>query len=390
MDEQRITSLRRLFPVTERWTWFNHACTGPMPATTVQAVADFVERAARDGEVPYAEAEAMADACRDRLARLLHVPPDSVAFTGSTTAGLLIAVGAVDWRAGDNVVLMEDDFPTVTAPFRFLLPEVEKRFTNSAALVEGPEAVFSLVDRRTRMVAVSWVHFLTGRRFDVRAIARFCRERGVVSVIDAIQGIGAVDCDWTAVDADFVVGHGAKWLLAPQGSGMMHVRPATLAGLRPTHHGWLSADWRDFNDIFSARPLKPGAARFEAGTKNYLGICGLGASLELWDQLGIAAIEARLRALDTRLRSGLEAAGFEIITPAEPERSGGIVTCRKPGACSASLHAFLKAGGFVCALRENLLRVAPHFYNTEAEVDRFVARAADPAALTAPPSDCKT
>jgi selenocysteine lyase/cysteine desulfurase len=390
MNEQQFAALRRLFPVTERWTYFNHAGTGPMPATTVQAIADFAARAARDGEVPYPEAEAMADDCRRKLAGLLHVPAESVAFTGSTTAGLLIAVGSVEWQAGDNVVLMEDDFPTVTSPFRFLLPQVERRFTNSAALAAGPEAVFSLVDRRTRMVAVSWVHFLTGRRFDVRAIARFCRERGIVSVIDAIQGIGAVDCDWTAVDADFVLGHGAKWLLAPQGSGMLQVRPATLAGLRPTHHGWLSADWRDFNDIFSAKPLKPGAARYEAGTKNYLGICGLGASLELWQQLGIAAIEARLRALDARLRTGLAAAGFEIVTPAEPERSGCIVTCRRPGACAAAIHSWLKSGGFVCALRENRLRIAPHFYNTGEEVDRFVARAADPAALTAPPSDCKT
>lgn len=127
MDSNRLAALRRLFPVTERWTWFNHAGTGPLPAPTVQAVADFADRAARDGEYPYPEAEAVAETCRQKLARLLHAPPDSVAFTGSTTAGLLIAIGSIEWHPGDNVVLMADDFPTVTAPFRFLLPQVDRK-----------------------------------------------------------------------------------------------------------------------------------------------------------------------------------------------------------------------------------------------------------------------
>jgi len=389
-DAESVSALRRQFPVTERLTWFNHAGVGPLSAPTAQAVAEFAVRAAREGEVPFPEAEAMVEECRARLGRLLRVPAESVGFTPNTSSGILLAIGALEWRAGDNVILMEDDFPTVTYPFRLMLPGVERRTVTSAELVEDPAVVFAHADERTRMVALSWVHFLTARRFDIEAIVRFCRERGIISVIDSIQGIGVVDCDWSAVDADFVVSHGAKWLLSPQGSGFVQVRAETMAGLRPVNHGWLSADWREFNDIFSEKPLRAGAARFEPGTRNYLGICGLNAGLELWERYGTAAVEARVRALVARLRAGLEAAGFETVTPAEPERSGAFITCRRPGACSASIHAWLRAGGFVCALRENLLRVAPHCYNTEEEVDRFVARAADPAALTAPPSDCKT
>ncbi len=361
-----------------------------MPSATLQAIGEFAARAAEDGEVPFPEAEAMVDECRERLGRLLHVPADTVAFTPNTSTGLIIPLSSVEWRPGDNVILLEDDFPAVSYPFDLMLPEIEKRRVGSDELVHDPDALFSLVDSRTRMVAVSWVHFLTGRRFDVAAIAGFCRKRGIMSVIDAIQGMGVVDCDWSAVDADFVAGHGAKWLLSPQGTGILHVRRDTLARLRPVNLGWLSARWQDFNDIFGLKPLKPGAARLEAGTKNYLGICGLTESLKLWEDLGAAGMEHRIRSLDARLRAGLEAAGFELITPAEPERSGCMVTCRHPDICPLRIHAWLREAKMVCAVRENLLRITPHFYNTEDEVDRFLERIRDPQAAQAKPSDCKT
>jgi len=202
--------------------------------------------------------------------------------------------------------------------------------------------------------------------------------------------MGVVDCDWSAVDADFVAGHAAKWMLSPQGTGILQVRQATLEGMRPVNLGWLSADWKEFHDILSLKPLKPGAARLESGTKNYLGICGLNASLALWDEGGAAAMERRIRSLDARLRAGLEGAGFELVTPAEPERSGCMVTGCKPDACSLRIHAWLAEAKMVCAVRENLLRIAPHCYNTEDEVDRFLERIADPRAAEAKPSDCKT
>ncbi len=384
-----ISEVRRLFPITEHLVYFDHAATGPLPLSAVEAINRFCRKQAETGQVPYAEAEAVAEQTRSNLARLLHVDPADVAFTKNTSAGVIIAIGSIEWQPGDNVVLLADDFPTVTYPFSYLLPRVEQRTVTSEALVQAPDTLFRLIDRRTRLVAVSWVHFLTGRRFDVASICRFCRTQGVLTLIDAIQGLGAVDLDWSRVKPDFLVSHGAKWLFSPQGSGFIYVDRDLLPRLRPFNLGWLSARWDDFNDIFSRKPLKPGASRLEEGTKNYLAIYGLGESLKLMLDVGIAAIEARVRNLAALLRTGLEAVGFEVVTPAEPDRSAGIITCRRPGACPASIHAWLKSAGMVCSLRENMLRIAPHFYNTEDEVARFIARAQDPAALTAPPSDCK-
>lgn len=388
MNAVELGRTRALFPVLSNSIYFNHASTGPLPLTGVEAVTGYCRYQAETGQVPYDEAEAAVEEARQMLARLLRVAPETVAFTKNTSAGVTIAIGSTEWREGDNVVLMEDDFPTVTYPFHFLLPGVQKRWLSSERLAEGPEAVSSLVDDRTRMVAVSWVHFLTGRRFDIAAICRFCRERGVVTVIDAIQGIGVVDCDWDAVGADFVVSHGAKWLLSPQGSGFLRVRPEILPTLRPCNMGWLSAEWRDFNDILTVKPMKAGASRFEEGTKNYLAIYGLRESLRIFLAAGPAAVEARVRQLCARLRRRLEELGFEIATPAEAERNAGIVTGARPGDDSGLLHRRLSDAKMVCSLRENQLRIAPHFYNTEEEVDRFTELLAAPAGKAAKPAAC--
>lgn len=363
---------REFFPIARHRVYFNHASTGPLPEPAVKAISDFARRQAEEGEVPYQEAEAAAEETRGLLARLMRVKPEEVAFTKNTSAGIIIAAGSIDWQPGDNVVLMEDDFPTVTYPFRFLLPDIERRWCTSEQLVRDPEAVFRLVDKRTRTVVVSSVHFLTGRRFDIRAICRFCREKGVLMVIDAIQGLGVVDEDFSQVDADFVVSHGAKWLLSPQGTGFMAVRADTLSRLRRYNLGWLSARWDAFNDIFTLKPMKSGASRYEEGTKNYLGIYGMRESLKLLLALGVPEVEGRVRGLTELLRSGLEAAGFEIATPREPHRSAGIITGRNPKAESSVLHQRLTDAGIVCSLRENLLRVSPHFYNTAEEVRRFL------------------
>jgi cysteine desulfurase / selenocysteine lyase len=377
MTDAQVAALRRLFPITERLVHFNHASNGPLCTPAVAAMKGYIDRFCLEGEVPYPEAEAVVEDAREMAARLVGAKPDEIAFTKNTSAGAIIAIDSIEWHPGDNVVLMKDAFPANTYPFDFLLPQVEKRYVASDELTHGPECIYRLCDRHTRAIAIDWVHFLSGTRADLNAIAAWCRTRALYLLVDAMQGLGVVNQPLGELGIDFMYAGGNKWLLGPHGSGVLYVNSHTLPRLRPANLGWLSAKWDDFNDIYSRKPMKPGASRFEEGTKNYVGIYGLRESLRLLLDTGMSDVATRVRTLIDSLRKRLETMGFEAITPADPQRHAGIITVYKPGADMAVVHARLKSRGCICSLRENKLRIAPHFYNTEAEVERFCAALAD-------------
>jgi len=372
VTDSQVGAIRELFPVTRRYVYLNHASNGPLAVPVVTAMNGYIERCSLHGEVPYVEAEAAVEDCRDMAARLLGVRADEIAFVKNASAGAIIAIGSIEWHHGDNMIIMRDAFPVNVYSFNYLLPHVEKRYVTSAELAKGPEGVFRLVDRHTR-AAIDWVHFLSGVRADINAIAEFCRTRAVYVLVDAMQGLGAVDQSFGDLGIDFVYAGGGKWLLGPQGSGILYVNSAILPNLKPANLGWLSAKWDDFNDIYSPKPVKPGASRFEEGTKNYIGIYGLRESLRILLDAGRIEVAARVRALVQLLRQRLEEKGFEVMTPVDPERSAGIIAASRPNVDTPALFARLKEQGFICSLRENRLRIAPHFYNTGEEIERFCA-----------------
>ena len=383
MTDAQLDAFRGLFPVTRRYVYLNHAANGPFATTVVEAMNGYIERYSRHGEVPYPEAEATVEECRELAARLMGVRTDEIAFVKNASSGAIIAIGSIGWQHGDNVIVMQDAFPANVYPFDYLLPHVEKRHVGSAELARGPECVFRLVDRHTRAIAIDWVHFLSGARADIGAIATFCRTRAIHIMLDVMQGLGAVNQSFGELGIDFAYTGGSKWLLGPQGSGILYVNSAILPKLKPANLGWLSAQWDDFNDIYSRKPLKPGASRYEEGTKNYVGIHGLRESLRILLDAGMNEVADRVRMLVQLVRRRLEEKGFEIITPADPQRHAGIITARRPDIDAAALFARLKQQGFICSLRESRLRIAPHFYNTEEEVERFCAALPGQAASAA-------
>ncbi len=373
MTPDQLAALRELFPVTQRYVYLNHASNGPLAIPVVEAMSGYIERCSRHGEVPYVEAEAVVEDCREMAARLMGVIPSEIAFVKNASAGAIIAIGSIEWQHGDNMVLMQDAFPVNIYPFDYLLPQVEKRYVTSTELAKGPDCVFRLVDRHTRAIALDWVNFLSGVRTDVIALSTFCHTRAIHILLDVMQGLGAVNQSFGEIGVDFAYAGGNKWLLGPQGSGILYVNSAILPKLAPANLGWLSAKWDDFSDIYSRKPLKPGASRYEEGTKNYVGIYGLRESLRILLDAGMTEVGARVRTLTQLLRQQLEERGFEVMTPVDPQRHAGIITASRPDVDMATLFARLEEQGFVCSLRENRLRIAPHFYNTEEEIERFGA-----------------
>lgn len=347
-----------------------------MPTTAVQAITGYITQYPIEEVGCYSGLVEVAEETRMMVAKLMHVSQAGVAFTRNTSSGIMLAIGSVEWQPGDNVILVEDSFPAMTCPFRFVLPDVERRLVTSDELLDSPDCIMRLADGHTRMVVVPWVHFLSGARFDVRAIATGIRQnldsRNVLLVIDAMQGLGAVEENFGAVNADFVCSGAPKWLLGPPGIGFVHVNLRVLPRLRSWNMGWISVDWDGFNRTLTPREPKPDASRYEEGTRNYIGMYGLRESIRLLLDVGMPTVSKRVRSLVSMLRTGLSGLGFESMTPASPERSAGIITCRKPGVASSVLYERLRQDRLVCSMREDWLRISPHFYNSEEEVERFV------------------
>jgi cysteine desulfurase / selenocysteine lyase len=368
-----LASLRRDFPVTERWVYLNHAGIAPLPRRAAQRAAASLRRVVEGGDRAWAAGEERGEEVRALAARLLGARrPREVAFVPNTSTGLSLVAQGLEWRAGDNVVGALSEFPANVYPWMELGHRgVEYRQLRERSGRLDLDELASLVDERTRAVALSWVQYASGFRVDLSSLGRFCRERGALLVVDAIQGLGAVRMDVERDLVDVAVAGGHKWLLGPQGIGLLYVSERVVHRIRPVILGWRSVrhpfDWATFDPT-----LAEAAARFEPGSFNVAGVDALGASLELLLELGPETVEARVLALASRVADGLAARGFEVVSSRRPGEASGVVAALHGEVPAEELVAKLAGRGVVAAARGGRLRVSPHVYNTEEEIDRFL------------------
>jgi len=367
-----FTAYRKLFLATEKYNYLNHASTGPLPLPAVKAISDLAKKYSEQGTIEWQEYEEMSNSTRSLAAKLVGASSDEICFVQNTSQGIIYAIGSINFKKGDNIILMQDAFPTNAYPFNFLLPDVEKRYVTSKELIDNPDCILKLIDKRTKAVSLDWVNFLNGIRIDLKYISQICKERNIYLIIDGMQGCGAVKINLREIQPDFFSSAAPKWLLGPHGIGILYVNKNTLPKLKPFNLGWLSADWNNFYDIKTPRKLKTSTARFEEGTKNYLGIVGFKESLNLFDEIGIDKIESQVLDLTDYLISKINNPEVEIITPLNRNSRAGIVSFKKKNIDSMELYKNLKEKNIICSLRDGYLRISPHFYNTTQELDRLV------------------
>ena len=363
---------RKLFLATKHYIYFNHASTGPLPATAVKAIEQLSRRYSEQGSIEWQEYEKLSGGTRELAAKMVNATSDEICFVQNTSHGIILAIGSIPFEKGDNIILMKDAFPTNSYPYLFLLPEVEKRFVTSYELLSDPSRLLKLIDKKTKAVALDWVNFLNGIRIDLALIGQICQDKNIYFIIDGMQGLGAVNLDLKKVHVDFFSSAAPKWLLGPHGIGILYVKKETLARLKPFNLGWLSANWADFYNIFTPKPLKTSAARFEEGTKNYLGIVGLQECLKLFLEIGMDKVESQIFEITDYFIGKINDLRFEIITPKEREKRAGIVSFRRKDKDSMELFMKLKQKNIVCSLREGYIRISPHFYNTTEELDQLI------------------
>ena len=373
---------RGLFPITDHHIHMNHAGVAPMSVRVAAAIERVTEASLNR---PYRDhwAQEEADRARTLVGRLINAPADSIALTRSTGHGVSLLARGLDWKPGDSVVGAVGEYPANVYPWMALCEQgVDYR---QARPVEGrvtAGSIFGLVDESTRLVALSHVEFWNGYRVDLQAIGDECRRRGIIFAVDVMQSAGALRVDLERMPIDFCAAGAGKWLMGPPGIGFCCFSLPLLERIRPVVVGanTVARSERYFDYDFTVAST---ARRFEESVVSLLDTAALGAALELLLDVGVEEIERRVLALAHRLAEGLVERGCEVVEPwprAAAERSG-IVSFRKPGAGPQSVLRDLAAAHVIARIHADFVRLSPHFYNTEEEVDRVLEVVA-PEALT--------
>ncbi len=363
------------FPIVRENIFLAHAAVTSLPECVAQAMIDYT----RQSTTHQQEFDVvLRDITRTRraAAQLLGAESDEIALLGPTSLGLSLFANGLDWQPGDEVLCYQDDYPANVYPWmalqrlgvniRYLQPEKIGEIT--------PQLVASALTPATKLVALASCNFLTGYRIDHNAIGLLLHERGVLFSLDAIQTLGAFPT--TVEHVDFLSADAHKWLLGPMAAGIVYVKRSRFEMLRPT----LLGAWNIRSPQFITQPtieFVDSAQRYEPGVLNTPGIYGMLAAIEMLLSIGIETVSERILHLRQRLADGAVELGYEMLSPmSSPERSG-IVTFRHPVNPIRPLFDKLTTHHVIASHRfdragAEYLRFSPHFYNTEAEIDRVL------------------
>ena len=364
--------MRTLFPIAPRYAYLDHAAIAPLSTPVRSTMEVFLGRLT---EEPFdlAHWERLRGQVRVRVAELLAVSPESIAFTKNTTSGLGLVAAGLDWEAGDNIVGVDREFPANIYPWMGLKRKgVELRLYRPEQGRIDLKALARLCDRRTRVVAISAVQFWSGFRTDLDALRTALKGHDALLVVDGIQAAGAMHLDLSSAPVDFLCAGAQKWLLGPIGVGFAYVGPRMLERLNPVTIGTDSVV-RDEEYFQYDLTLKPDARRFEEAAPNYPGILGMGAAVNLLLRAGSRAVEEVVLRLADRLRDELPRRGYELVLkPTLPSERSGIVSFRHPRMVPAELQTRLREAGVIVSLRSDFLRASAHYYNSDEDLDRLL------------------
>jgi selenocysteine lyase/cysteine desulfurase len=357
-------AIRDQFPALAHWTCLNTATFGQLPRCATEAVArHFAHRdelACSDFLTWYDD----ADRLRAKIARLIHCEATDIAFVPNASVALGILLGGIDWRPGDRVLTLQNEFPN-----NLYAPGMLERFGVEMAECAWPDLCDS-VDERTRLVLISSANYNTGFAPPLADLAEFLRARGVLLYIDGTQSVGALRFDASQIQPDMLAVHAYKWMLAPNGAGFCYVRPKVRQWLRPNAFGWRShRDWRNVDNLHHGTPeFSDAAEKYEAGAVSSALLYALEASLDLMLAIGPDAIEDRVLTLACRTREILRGLGACV----EDHRSP-IVAARFEGRDVSALARALREERVLVAARRGHLRASPHFYNNQQDLETFAA-----------------
>lgn len=368
-------ALRALFPVTKRFVYLNHAAISAPPTPTLEAVAAQMKDVSLNGSLNYKSWVAVKERARKTAAAMIGARPEELAFMRNTSDALSTVANGLSWRPGDNVVTFRGEFPSNIYPWLRLREAhgVEVRMCEEREGRVPLDELISLIDGRTRIVAISHVQYASGFRADLERLGRAARRHDALLVVDLIQGMGALPVDVGAELVDAAAGACHKWLLTPEGIGLLYLSDRARERIEPTLVGWMSVpDAEDYANF--EQGWKEGALAWETGTAATSLLHGLDASLRLLTETGIRRIAAHLEELTDYLCEGLAGSDYDVVSSRRAGEKSQIVCIRHNGERTPmSLYAHLKRQSIMVAPRGNRLRIAPHLYNTTQDIDALLS-----------------
>ncbi|MEJ0039329.1 MAG: aminotransferase class V-fold PLP-dependent enzyme [Gammaproteobacteria bacterium] len=366
-----VERLRERFPTLARKTYLNSGSYGLLSLDVRRAFERYLDgRDERGSDWPGWMVQ--QEALRTRVAKLLNAGEEEIAITASASAGINAIASALDFDGARNQVVASDfEFPTSGQIWH----AQEKRGARVVHVPEDAQGFIPLrhfenaIDERTRVVAITHVCFRNGAKLDVGGIVRLAHANGALVVLDCFQSVGAVPVDVKALGVDFAVGGMSKYLLGTAGIGFLYCPRELATTLTPSVSGWFAQEEAKMLDIHQSAPAR-NAHRFQAGTPPVPNCYAAAAGIDIILGLGVADIEAHVRALSGECMDRLTQAGFKLATPRDDARRGPTVAVRAND--DNALVARLAESNIVTSSRDGNVRAMFHCYNNRADVDAFV------------------
>jgi selenocysteine lyase/cysteine desulfurase len=365
-----MEKIREQFPVTKNKVFLNHAAQSPLPKPVVDAIGKYTNGFLNFGTT----STDTNDGGKPYFARLIGARPEEIALIESTSMGLNIVANMLHYPPGSKIVTTDLEYPSVVYPWLRKGLSVKLHYVKNVdgkVLLDDMEKA---VDDKTVAAAISHVEYSNGFRHNLRVLSEIVHEHGAYLIVDAIQSVGTMPIDVKRDDVDFLMASCYKWLLSPPGAAYLFVKDELIEKFEPPFVGWASVDQQVFEtvdpwDIWSLS-LSKTASRFQIGTSSIISLVGATVAMKMLLDFGTENIQRRIKKLTDHLIGSVEDLGLKLQTPQEKPCRSGIVNFRinRP----KKLADRLNKKGIVVSARSNGIRVAPHYYNTEEEVDRLM------------------
>ncbi len=306
---------------------------------------------------------------RKSTAHLINAKPADIAIVKNTSEGVATIAMGMDWKPGDVMVAFTEEFPANFFPWKQL--ESEGVVVRWLSIYDPLERIDEAA-RGAKLLAISFVNYLNGYRVNLREIGEICARHECFYFVDAIQGMGVFPIDVEDMKIDGLAADAHKWMIGPEGCGVLYVRQERQKQIQPKQIGW--TNFAHYNDYASRdMTLRPDAGRYESGTLNTIGCYGVRAAVDFLLEVGVGNIRPAVQGLADRIYEGAREIGFECAISRTPGTGSGIVTVRKPGIDSALIARKLKDAGIVVATRQGWVRLSPHFYISPDDIGRTLA-----------------